>query len=248
MFWNADVKRGNQAAKECLDVGIRILAEAKGLRDNKPDAKLGKVMEVLLTFPFSSEVQRAAETISFLTGGFDTTGYTLAWTLYELARHPEEQTALASDLSTDSQPPRLTRVVNEAMRLWPVAASGGTRVASRDFVCSDGVIIPQGSDVSFPLYGSYRQPWIHDADQFMPARWCDDAPQVGELREAFAPFNRGRRACIGQTHALLTIKLTIAHLVRKYEWSVLEEPTPTYFLTLKPEGLRLKVKKRVAQN
>jgi len=140
--------------------------------------------------------------------------------------------------------PRLNRVVNEAMRIWPVVGGGGIRVASRDFVCPDGVIIPKGSDGSFPLYGSYRQPWIHDANEFKPSRWCDDAPQIGELREAFAPFNRGRRACIGQTHALLTIKLTVAHLIRNYEWSVLERPKVVYYLTLKPEGLRLKVKKR----
>jgi len=246
MLWNVEVRRGNLAAARCIDVGKQLLSTA---RDHlKECKKLGRVMEVMLSFPFSSDLQRAAETIAFLTGGYDTTGYTLAWTLFELADHPEEQEALAKELSMDSQPPQLTRVINEAMRLWPVLPGGGTRVASRDFVCSNGMVILKGSDVSFPMYAAYRQPWITDANKFCPARWSDDAPQVAELREAFAPFNRGRRNCIGQTHALLTIKATIAHLIRNYEWSVSERPTPTYVLSLKPEGLRFCVKKRTKAN
>ena len=145
MFWNADVKRGNQASARCVHIAAQILATARNLKEQAPQEKVGKVMEVMLSFNFASEGQRTAETIGFITGGYDTTGYTLAWALFELADHPNVQAALAKDLLLDSQPQRLTHVVNEAMRLWPVVAGGGTRVASRDFVCSNGMIIPKGA-------------------------------------------------------------------------------------------------------
>jgi len=95
------------------------------------------------------------------------------------------------------------------------------------------------------MYGAFRQQWVKDANEFLPDRWREDAPQVTELHEFIIPFNKGRRNCIGQTHALMTIKATIAYLVRKYEWSISAPgPKPVYFLTLKPEGLDLGVKKR----
>ena len=248
--WDPEVRRGNVAASRCLDVGKQVINSGRQRRKEHPEHEVGGVMKVLLDFPgFTSEVQRAGEVVSFLTGGYDTTGYTLSWVLFELARHPQEQSALADELRAqdcgEHLPPRLDRVIKEAMRLWPVTAGGGTRIASRDFATSSGLIIAKGSHVSVSMYGAFRQQWVKDANEFLPDRWREDAPQVTELHEFIIPFNKGRRNCIGQTHALMTIKATIAYLVRKYEWSISAPgPKPVYFLTLKPEGLDLGVKKR----
>jgi len=113
--------------------------------------------------------------------------------LYELARNPDEQAALAVDLELDDSPPRLNRVINESMRLWPVVAGGGLRELSKDVITRDNIRITKGTTVSFPAFSTFRQPWISRADEFVPERWCDDAPQIDKLRDMFSPFNRGRR-------------------------------------------------------
>ena len=42
----------------------------------------------LIRTVYKSEDERAAEVVNLLLAGHDTTGYTLAWALVELARHP----------------------------------------------------------------------------------------------------------------------------------------------------------------
>jgi len=247
-FFLPEVREAFAARERLLSVGEAVIEQGRAQQQAPSEATPLKLMKTMLEFPFPTEKYRALETIMFLTGGYDTTGYTLAWTLYELAKNPEEQLALAKDLdepdSVKKLPPRLHRVVNESMRLWPVIAGGGVRVASKDFKTKSGLVIKKGSSITFPLFSMFRSPWIRDANHFISDRWLDEDPQVADLRSGFVPFNAGRRNCIGQTHALLTIKASVAHLIKNFEWSLVQEPTPTYFLTNKPEGLRLRVKKR----
>jgi len=242
-----DVKIAIAARERLIAVGEAIVENGR-MREAEPGFTPSHLLSKLLNYPFPEERYRPLEAILFLTGGYDTTGYTLAWTLFELARNPEEQSALALELTQEEHPSRLERVVNEAMRLWPVASGGGLRTASKDFTTKDFYTIKKGSKVSFNQYSMHRQPWIRNANKFIPDRWRNEDPQVDELRKSFMPFGFGRRNCIGQTHALLSIKFSTAHLVREYEWSVVQEPKPMFFLTLKPEGLRLKVKSRSSRN
>lgn len=247
MWWDTDVQRARLASDRLVELGLQIIEHARRSKSENPEDQLCGVMETLLSFPYPSDKDRAVAVKTFLTGGYDTTGYTLAWTLYELARNPAEQAALALELQqseANQLPPRLGWVVNESMRLWPVVAGGGGRQLSKDIITPSKILIKKGTVVSLPFFSTYRQPWISEADRFIPDRWRDDAPQLAELRKMFNPFSRGRRNCIGQTHALITVKTVLAHLIRNYQWSVAKEPTPDFFLTLKPDGLCLRVESR----
>mmetsp|Transcript_74671 Transcript_74671/g.199979 ORF Transcript_74671/g.199979 Transcript_74671/m.199979 type:complete len:96 (-) Transcript_74671:500-787(-) len=42
----------------------------------------------IIRCPYPNEGQRAADVLTLLIAGHDTTGYTLAWTLVELSRQP----------------------------------------------------------------------------------------------------------------------------------------------------------------
>merc|ERR1740120_160518 len=76
-----------------------------------------------------------------LFAGHDTTGHTMTWLLFELARHPEHQAELHREVDgffcklagrepeyRDLAPlPFMDRCITETLRLWPAVASGTYR-------------------------------------------------------------------------------------------------------------------------
>ena len=93
-----------------------------------------------------------------LVAGHDTTAYSLAWTLKELAKKPEEQSNLRAHLLVTPKEERndlkaLHNAIKERLRLHPVAAMGGIRTCTQDIVAEnytkDGksLVIPKGSRI-----------------------------------------------------------------------------------------------------
>ena len=82
MLWDPDVKRSRIASDRLVCLGQHILDNARTTKLKNPQAPLCGIMQELLKFPFPSDKHRAVEVTSFLTGGFDTTGYTLAWYVF----------------------------------------------------------------------------------------------------------------------------------------------------------------------
>ena len=82
----------------------------------------------------------------FAFAGHDTTGHTLTWLVFELARHPELQSRLIAEIDTfwaekgDSpieytdfaKLPFMTRCIMETLRRWPAVANGTFRELVRD--------------------------------------------------------------------------------------------------------------------
>jgi len=59
----------------------------------------GTMIDLIMNNPcYTNDLERAADVTTLLVGGHDTTAYSLAWTLKELARKPELQTQLREDL------------------------------------------------------------------------------------------------------------------------------------------------------
>lgn len=83
------------------------------------------------------------ELMTVLFAGHETTAHTLAWCLYELARHPSQQArvraAIQAQVTTLKRPPAqwtfrefhtvtlVTQALRETLRLWPVVANGPFR-------------------------------------------------------------------------------------------------------------------------
>uniref|UniRef100_A0A7S0WZP2 Cytochrome P450 n=1 Tax=Chlamydomonas leiostraca TaxID=1034604 RepID=A0A7S0WZP2_9CHLO len=140
--------------------------------------------------PLSAPALRSEAGI-MLVAGFETTAHTIAWALFLLATHPEEQDALAGELAThgllatrDAPSPRpmawpdlgglrrLDAVVAEALRLFPAASAGTAREATRDIQVA-GRTIRKGTMIWFPTWTIHRDPatWGPDAHLFKPGRW-----------------------------------------------------------------------------
>ncbi|MFC9789344.1 cytochrome P450 [Rhodococcus sp. NPDC127528] len=197
------------------------------------------------------------QVITFLVAGNETTAGTLGFALYYLTKHPEiaataraEIEMVASDggpLSFDQvgKLRYLRRVVDETLRLWP-AAPGYFRKVRVDTVLGGRYPMPLGSWVFVLLPQLHRDPvWGNDTETFDPDRFLPE--QVRKRpRDAYRPFGTGPRSCIGRQFALHEAVLTLAELLRRYEF----EADPTYSLdiqeavTLKPRGLTLRVRSR----
>ncbi|MFJ9444192.1 cytochrome P450 [Kitasatospora sp. NPDC101235] len=166
------------------------------------------------------------QVLVFLLAGHETTATALAFALHLLAIHPEHRrlareearTVLAGRAPTAADLdalPYITRVLKEAMRLYPSAALGGRRAVAETVI--DGYVIPAGAQVVVAPLVTHRHPehWA-DPERFDPDRFLPEAEQARH-RYAWFPFGGGPRACIGQHFSMLEAVLTLGVLLRDFE-------------------------------
>lgn len=182
----------------------------------------------------------------FLAGGFETTATTLAFLLYELARHPDEQDRLYKEIKSQladhsvnipyddvQKLKRMDMVVSECLRLYPPIVLFTARVCSRDTSIA-GYTVPAGTHVIMPTWHAHHNPNVWPEPQkFMPDRFHSDiAEEERRHAAAYVPFGLGHRECIGRRFALLELKTVLAKLVRTYVFSVCGETDDPMKLTV----------------
>ncbi|MFE5770365.1 cytochrome P450 [Streptomyces sp. NPDC056485] len=186
------------------------------------------------------------QVLIFLLAGHETTATSLAFSLHLLARHPEEQARAREEVSRvlgDRTPeaadldrlPYLTRVLKEAMRLFPAApVIGRSAVAATEV---GGLTIPAGADVILAPWVTHRHPrYWPDPDRFDPDRFTPEA-EAGRPRYAWFPFGGGPRACIGQHFSMLESVIALAMILRAYEFEAVDTDVPvTAGITLQARG------------
>merc|ERR1711982_206636 len=137
------------------------------------------IIDLIVNNPcYKNEDEIAADVLVYLTAGYDTTAYSIAFTFLELARHPHEQEKLRKDLqkvatiSTTSsvgdsttntnRSEVLQRAIKESMRLNPVSAFGSARLCARDYITKkEGHIIPKGTVVIISMMLLHRNEHIY---------------------------------------------------------------------------------------
>mmetsp|Transcript_117991 Transcript_117991/g.252000 ORF Transcript_117991/g.252000 Transcript_117991/m.252000 type:complete len:601 (+) Transcript_117991:59-1861(+) len=150
--------------------------------------------------PLSRAVQNAGlspaadygNMLLILFAGHDTTGHTMTWLLFEMARHPDiqlevQQEADAFFASLDGKEPAyqdlgsghldlLDRCITETLRMWPAVASGTYRqLQFDDWVKGPGgedVKLPRGTAIHIVNWSRHRNPdvWGPDVNDFNPRR------------------------------------------------------------------------------
>ncbi|MEU3402774.1 cytochrome P450 [Streptomyces sp. NPDC006670] len=186
------------------------------------------------------------QVLIFLLAGHETTATSLAFALHLLGRHPEEQarareevvrvlgdrTPQAADLE---RLPYLTRVLKEAMRLYPAApVMGRNAVAATEI---DGHAVPAGATVILAPWVTHRHPdYWSDPERFDPDRFTPEA-EAARPRYAWFPFGGGPRACIGQHFSMLESVIALAMLLRAYEIETVDTEVPlSAGITLRATG------------
>ncbi len=199
--------------------------------------------------------------LTLLVAGSETSANTIAFAVHYLAHNPDiaDAARTEADERLAGRGPagipfeaiatlrRLRRVVDETLRLWPVAP-GFFRQAKHDTALGNGIYrFAKGDWVFVLLLAAHRDPatWGADADEFNPDRFLPDRLR-GLPRHVYKPFGTGPRACIGRQFALHEVMLTLAAVLHHFDL----EPEPGYeltvteALTLKPDGLRVRLHPR----
>ncbi|MEW2578852.1 cytochrome P450 [Streptomyces syringium] len=192
----------------------------------------------------------ADQVMTFFIAGTRTTAATLAWAMYALATHPQEQTRVqeeadqalagrAAGLAPLTALAATERVITETLRLY----SPGwlmTRLATRDTVIGHAPV-PAGTMVAVSPWIIHHRPDLHPRpEHFDPARWA--APPV---RGAFLPFGAGARKCIGDRFALTQVSVALTHIASRWHLAPAGRPPQVVpGAALFPRGMRLRVHAR----
>uniref|UniRef100_A0A8D0DNX6 steroid 11beta-monooxygenase n=1 Tax=Salvator merianae TaxID=96440 RepID=A0A8D0DNX6_SALMN len=182
----------------------------------EPRKYSGIMAELLLKAELSLDAIKANIT-ELTAGGVDTTAIPLIFTLFELARNPQVQTALREEIkSATAQPRELSQVLNdmpllkgaikETLRLYPVGITV-QRYPMRDVVLQN-YCVPAGTLCQVGIYAMGRSPKVfEDPECYNPKRWLkkDD-----NAFKALA-FGFGARQCIGRRLAEAEMMLFLLH-------------------------------------
>ncbi|KAI5122235.1 hypothetical protein M0805_007102 [Coniferiporia weirii] len=186
-----------------------------------------------------SDTELIGNIFIFLLAGHETTAHTLCFTLGLLALYPAQQEILYQNIMSvlpDGRAPAyedmdslsyVTAVFLETLRLFPPVARIPKK-SSEDTILSTfnakgervDVPVPKGSIITMHTVGLHYNPrYWKDPYEFRPQRFCEDWP-----RDAFLPFGRGARSCIGRRFSETQATAILAVLVTRYRIEVQNEP------------------------
>ncbi|XP_040836340.1 cytochrome P450 3A6-like isoform X1 [Ochotona curzoniae] len=192
-----------------------------------------------------TDTELVAQSIAFLSAGYETTSNTLSLIMYILATHSDVQQKLQQEVDAAfsnkalvtydavMQMEYLDMVVNEVLRLYPIA-SRIERVCKKDFEIN-GVLIPKGTIVAVPVFALHQDPkyWT-DPYEFYPERF-NKKNKDNINPYIYLPFGAGPRNCIGMRFALMSIKLALVRLMQNFSFKPCKETQIP--LKLAPQGL-----------
>jgi retinoid hydroxylase len=180
-----------------------------------------------------TETQVINQAIGFLFAGNDTTSSLMSWLLFELGNSPQWRQKLRDECQQvmDNEPismnhlrqlPNITNAIKEGERLYPPAF-----VISRMATAGieyDGYLIPKGWYVCiFPML-THRMPEIYqNPDIFDPDRFALPREEDKKYPYSLVGFGGGVHSCVGMELAQMEMKVILATLLQKYDWTV----TPT---------------------
>ncbi len=156
----------------------------------------------------------------------------------------------------------LDMVVNETMRLYPIA--NRIERISKASVEVNGVTIPKGTVVMVPTYALHRDPDLwSEPEAFKPERYSTGLMQIkvrmnpnvitwrNQLKifvnvsfrfskenkdnidpYAFLPFGAGPRNCIGMRFALLMMKLALVEILQNFSFVTCKETDVRRFFSV----------------
>ncbi|KAL9253881.1 Cytochrome P450 736A117-like protein [Drosera capensis] len=210
------------------------------LNDEEEDnnTKMKDLVDVLLKIQKESTlVDREsikAILLDMFTAGTDATLTALEWAIAELLKNPSAMQELQkeiTEMTRDSDSTLITEddtekmkylkaVIKETLRLHPPGALLVPRESIQDAVIN-GRFIPANTQVIINAWAIQRDPanWERP-EEFRPQRFLNSTIDYKGHDFRFIPFGAGRRSCPGMTFAVVTIKLVLANLIGKFDWSL----------------------------
>ena len=211
------------------------------------------------------ELTLIATAMVMLVAGYDTTGTTMSYICFELARNPDIQRRLREEVDqaiedNNGELPNyygtqnleyLDMVFHETLRLH-TALGFLQRGALEDYtIPGTNITLKKGDEIYFNVVGMHADPkHFPNPDKFDPERFSKEGKE-SRHSYAFAGFGHGPRNCIGRRFALMEAKMAIVALLSKYEFCASERTTrgkiirdPESVFGAAKDGLWINVKKR----
>jgi len=182
-----------------------------------------------------------SETLTFLVGGFHTTGNMLTWLFYFLATHPQQQDKVRQEIIqvgggetiSAAQLPQLRylrQVMDETLRLSALATFAA-RQSQSPLTLSNGVVIPPNTPIVQPLGFAlhddriWTRPDLFDPDRFDPnVKGTNSGVDSSTAKLAFSPFGlSGGRTCPGREFAYAECALITACYLAVFEVRLAQE-------------------------
>ena len=190
--------------------------------------------------PFSDDEIRD-HLVTLLVAGYETTANALAWTLYEVSRHPEindwlldEISSAGDDTESLARLPALEATAREGLRLHPIIAEFFRPV--REPTSFQGFNVPTGTVLAASVLEIHRDESLYpQAETFRPSRFLERRFAPHE----FAAFGGGHRHCLGAAFALSEMCIVLGTVLPRYRF---EFPSSKPLaierrnVTLAPEG------------
>ncbi|KAK9142281.1 hypothetical protein Syun_011681 [Stephania yunnanensis] len=214
---------GSESSDGCDFLGLLIKATQE--TDEEKKISIGDVIDECKTFYFA---------------GHETTTGLLAWTSLLLAINPDWQDKARKEATeflnkNDSTPEfynhvarskTLNIIINETLRLYPIAGSVERRVAKK--VRLGNLVLPPGIGVTIPILALHHDAkiWGEDVHLFKPERFSEGVGKATTTSTtmAFLPFSYGPRICVGLNFALLEAKIALLMILSRYRFAL----SPTY--------------------
>nr|POE53990.1 11-oxo-beta-amyrin 30-oxidase [Quercus suber] len=159
----------------------------------------------------------------------ETTSVLLVWTMVLLSKYPNWQARarqevfqvfgkIKPDFDGLNCLKIVTMILNEALRLYPPAASL-LRIVHKETKL-ENLIILAGVEIALLtilVHHDYEL-WGEDAKQFNPKRFLEGISKATKGQVSFFPFGGGPRICVGQNFALVETRMALSLILQKFSF------------------------------
>ncbi|CAK1594478.1 unnamed protein product [Parnassius mnemosyne] len=237
--WSSLKKKENQCLRILHNMSNTVLQARKAAylnnKKNRLEASSGTKFKAFLDLLLELSIETGAindleireEVDTMIVAAHDTTANVLMYTLVLIGSYPKVQERIFEELQyvfgdddRDVTKQDLSRLVyleavlKESLRIFPIVPVTA-RILDKD-VKLKNYTLTAGRTCFLFIYGIHRHPiWGDDCEEFKPERWLDTAT-LPSCATAFAAFHMGKRVCIGKPFAFMSMKTTLAHLLRHY--------------------------------
>jgi cytochrome P450 len=165
------------------------------------------------------------EVMTIIFGVYKGIPHALTWVWYLLSTNPHARERLRSELAEVlggrapgvgdlARLPYLTTVIQEALRLYPPLWIWSRPPIEDDEIA--GYRIPAGMFVLMIPYVTHRHPdFWKNPEGFEPERFASDGPATRHPH-AYFPFGSGPRRCLGESFALMQLRLVVASVSQRF--------------------------------
>lgn len=175
----------------------------------------------------TSEAEMLALPVTLMVANFESSLTISLYALLEMAKNPEVQEKLRQEILRAEheneiipydilgQLKYLDQCVSETLRKYPILSCLERRATKNYQIPGTDVIIEKDTPVFISMLGMHYDPeYYPDPEKFDPDRFGPDQDKPRSM--SYLPFGDGPRFCLGKVLGLVTVKVILSSVLRKF--------------------------------